>query len=358
MKIIHTSDIHLNSKMETKLNSEQAKERKQELLSTFLGLVNYATSHNVSAIIIAGDLFDTESINKKTADYVINTITSSPQINFYYLCGNHEKQSFLNYIETVPENLKTFNERWIAYKEGSITISGIDITKENTKSLYGTLQLDSNDFNIVVMHGQISSSFVRDNYEIVNLNEIKNKNIDYLALGHLHSHSTGKIDDRGVYCYSGCLEGRGFDETNEKGFVELNIENGKYTKTFIPFAKRTLYEIEVDISSVNTLKQIEDLIRKSLNFSKDSLVRIVLKGTINENLSIDTSLLEEMLRGMYYFLTIRDNTTLKINIDSYKNDVSIKGEFVNSVLNSELNDKQKEQIILCGLHFLNGGVNK
>ena len=33
----------------------------------------------------------------------------------------------------------------------------------------------------------------------------------------IHKYKKEKLDNRGVYCYSGCLEGRGFDECGEKG---------------------------------------------------------------------------------------------------------------------------------------------
>ena len=55
----------------------------------------------------------------------------------------------------------------------------------------------------------------------------KDLNIDYLALGHIHSYKCHKLDKRGVYCYSGCLEGRGFDECGDKGFVLLETEEDR-----------------------------------------------------------------------------------------------------------------------------------
>ena len=55
---------------------------------------------------------------------------------------------------------------------------------------------------------------------------LKEKNIDYLALGHIHEYSQGQIDLRGKYAYSGCLEGRGFDELGEKGFILIDVSDG------------------------------------------------------------------------------------------------------------------------------------
>ena len=42
MKIIHCSDLHLDSKMETNLTKEKARERKNEILITFESMVEYA----------------------------------------------------------------------------------------------------------------------------------------------------------------------------------------------------------------------------------------------------------------------------------------------------------------------------
>ena len=93
---------------------------------------------------------------------------------------------------------------------------------------------NSNNFNIVVLHGQEANySDKKDKAEIINLKELKNKNIDYLALGHIHKYKLEKLDNRGIYCYSGCLEGRGFDECGDKGFVLLEIEENKINTKFI-----------------------------------------------------------------------------------------------------------------------------
>ena len=106
------------------------------------------------------------------------------------------------------------------------------------------------------MHGQESENNIKDKAEIINLKKLKNKNIDYLALGHIHSFKKEKLDNRGEYCYSGCLEGRGFDECGDKGFVLLDIKNGKINSEFIKFAQRTLYEVNVDLTGLTSNNEI------------------------------------------------------------------------------------------------------
>ena len=247
MKIIHCADLHLDSKMETNLSVAKAKERKKEILNTFERMVDYAAEHHVDAIILAGDMFDTERVTNLTKTRVLKVIQKNSQIDFFYLSGNHDESNFIDQIEVVPENLKNFGKTWTSFGCQNIAITGVVLDESNQTSIYDTLNLSPENLNIVVMHGQISSYTTKDKNATINLLKLKNKNIDYLALGHVHTYMQGMLDKRGVYCYAGCLEGRGFDECGEKGFVLLEIQNGIIKSNFIGFAQRQLDEFVFDI---------------------------------------------------------------------------------------------------------------
>ena len=276
MKIIHCSDLHLDSKMETNLNREKARERKNEILITFEKMVEFAKKNEVEIIIIAGDLFDKKTISAKAKKIVKNAIISNPKIEFVYLKGNHDEAGFIEEEENLPNNLKTFNKNnWTTYEYGNITISGIEFGGIEDYEIYSKLYLEKSKINIVVMHGQESEVNQKDKTEIINLKQLKNKNIDYLALGHIHTYKKEKLDNRGMYCYSGCLEGRGFDECGEKGFVLLNIEEDKINTEFIPFAHRNLYEIHVDLTNITDINEIEMKIKDSIKeISQTSLLKL------------------------------------------------------------------------------------
>ena len=123
MKFIHCSDIHLDSKMEQHLSAAQARERNAECCATFARLVRYAAEQDVTAVLIAGDMFDTERASAQTANFVLSRIAGAPEVDFLYLRGNHdEAKDVFEGIEK-PENLKTFGNRWesIRCKEAVIT---------------------------------------------------------------------------------------------------------------------------------------------------------------------------------------------------------------------------------------------
>ena len=358
MKIIHCSDLHLDSKMKSNLDSQKAKERRNEILITYQNMVQYAADNDVKAIIIAGDMFDKKNITMKARNIVLDSINANSQIDFIYLKGNHDEISFIEEIDQIPENLKLFNtKKWQTYRYGNITISGIEFGELNSYEIYSTLILNKNDINKVTLHGKESNYDQKDKSEIINLQELKNKNIDYLALGHIHKFKQGKLDNRGIYCYSGCLEGRGFDECGEKGFVLLDIKEDTKTieSKFIPFAGRILYEIHVDVSNTTTTLETKTKIDEKLkNIEEKALVKIVLEGKVELDSERDISYLEKQYNQIYYFAKIYDETTLKIDYMSYENDISLKGEFIRLVLSQNLTEEEQRKIIVTGIKALSG----
>lgn len=66
------------------------KREKMEILRTYSRMIEYAKNNDVKAIIIAGDLFDTRNVSATARNLVKDSITSNPDIDFYYLKGNHD----------------------------------------------------------------------------------------------------------------------------------------------------------------------------------------------------------------------------------------------------------------------------
>lgn len=355
MKIIHCADLHLDSSMNSNLSKDKAKERRNELLVSFRRMINYASANNVDAIIIAGDLFDTHNVSATARNTVYNAITSNPEIKFYYLKGNHDADSFLANCPKQPDNLYLFGDNWTNYCNAGVCICGAEISNDSNDSLLDNLVLNSSDINIVVLHGQIG-----ENKGEINLKKLKNKGIDYLALGHIHNYTNAELDARGRYIYSGCLEGRGFDECGECGFVLMHVDEDRHTigTDFIPFAERTMHEISCDISGTNDnsdiLFKIQQIIN-SLTIDKKDMVKVVLTGEIEVECEINTDFLAKCLEDSFYFVKITDKTTTHIDYNSFLNDMSLKGEFMRTVMsNSNYSDEEKAEIVRLGFKALKG----
>lgn len=361
MKIIHCADVHLGSSLTANFDANKAKERNSELFTTFNKMFDYAEDNSIEAIIIAGDLFDKDKGIKLLKNNVISVIENHPNISVYYVKGNHDS---MNTFEKMPENLYTFNEfEWTSYllpNSEKIKITGIELNKNNQNYIYNTLNLKREDFNIVVMHGQESNSDNKNDAEIINLNSLKGKSIDYLSLGHIHAYKEDSLDNRGLYCYSGCLEGRGFDEPGQHGFVVLDIDekNHKFKRNFISFAKRTVYHEEIDISRADDTISAINLVKKyieQLGCKDGSIAEFILIGDVDVDTNIDESIIESRFKDDFYLLKVRSDFSIKIDYNAYEKDESLKGEFVRLVMkDSLLKEDEKEKIIKYGLDALMG----
>lgn len=354
MKIIHCADLHLDSKMETNFSREKAKERRYEILETFENMIKYALIHQIQVILIAGDMFDTPQNQQKTIkNRVIDSIRSAKDIDFLYLQGNHDNDDFFKNMPNKPENLKLFGKEWASYRYGNIVISGIEFKEDQHIDIYSSLSLNENDFNIVTLHGQITKYQTEKNVGMINLTRLENQYIDYLALGHIHSYEKEKLDYRGIYCYPGCLEGRGFDEFGEKGFVVLTIENGSFSTEFVSLAKRTFHEVKVDLTNYSQGQNINKVIESHFkNIPEKDIVKLVLQGEVLEDIEIDMDYIEQKLSSKYYFSKINDATEIKIDYLQYEKDISLKGEFIRRVKSLDIPEKEKGKIIKIGIGAL------
>ena len=345
MKFIHCSDIHLDSKMERNLTAAQARERNAEVCATFARMAAFAAQQGVTAVLMAGDLFDTQRATAQTVGFVLDTIRNAPNVDFLYLRGNHDVSAFAGW--DLPENFKTFGDGWTYHRYGEVVIAGME-----QEPAYDALNLPEDTVNIVTLHGQIST---QPGEELIALPLLKRKNIDYLALGHIHSYQTGKLDDRGTWCYCGCLEGRGFDELGAKGFVLVNVENKNVSHEFVPFARRTLEEVSVDITDLVTVSQILAAAEEACEgIPAENLVKLTLTGTYTLETQKELQFLKKMLEGRFWFLKINDESRLKIEKESYEHDLSLKGEFIRLVMASNRPEEEKERMILCGIRALSG----
>lgn len=347
MKFIHCADIHLGSKIESKLKNI-SKDRQAEVRIAFKKMIEYAVSSDIQLIVLSGDIFDTDNPRIKDKEFFYDAVKSNPTIDFLYLRGNHDCSECLN--EEIP-NLKTFSNEWTSYRYDNIVFSGIEMNAKNNISLYSSLKLNEEDRNIVLLHGEVGDCKGKDK---VFIKDLKGRFIDYLALGHIHSYQEGKIDERGIYVNPGCLVGRGFDELGTKGFMEISID-GSIVKQFIPSDSKKIVEEDVDISAANNNYEALKIVESSIQSSKDDIVRIVIKGDVPfeiENIGEDVL---GLLRNRFYFLTIKDKTTKRIDIKKFKTDLSLKGEFIRTVYaNDLLSCDQKNEIITLGLKAIQG----
>ena len=370
MKLIHCADLHLDSPLTSVFPGKMAVERRSELLLNFFRLADRAGEEGAKAVLIAGDLFDSEVVSRSAADAVLSAVEGHPEITFFYIRGNHDDAGF-SLKNRVPENLRMFPEgKFASFHLGKggagIRVTGAELPADGRtdESFWQSLRLDPRNYNIVLLHGLLADVKTGAPEELP-AEYLRNKGIDYLALGHIHKPSEGKLDARGTYAYPGCLEARGFDEPGEHGFWLLDIdeENMTMKRTFVPFARRIVHEIPVDVTGLSGTGEIAARAAEVFQTAgpggnpipEKDLVKAVLTGEFEAAGEKNLALLQKQFEDRFYRIRFMDETGIRVNYRDYELDTSLKGEFVRQVRASRtLSEKQKEEVIRCGLLALLG----
>ena len=89
-------------------------------------------------------------------------------------------------------------------------------------------------------------------------------------------------------------------------------------------------------------------------YPPESLVKVVLKGAHGADFLIDKDDLAARLNEYFFFAKVYDRTELKVSAEDFSLDKSVRGEFVRTVMESDLSEEDKNAVILTGLNALKG----
>ena len=363
MKIIHCGDLHLDADLRTRFDAAEAAERRAELLNTFRRLCLYSNEQGVGAVLICGDLFDTESPSSSSVRTVEDLILENGGILFFYLRGNHDGRTALFKTRKKPDNLFLFGDDWASWELSEEGIRGRRVCiagKEPSGAPFSSPVLDGSCLNIVMLHGQVREGYAGPDPESVPLSALRGCGIDYLALGHLHHYRSFPLDKRGRGAYCGCLEGRGFDECGPCGFILIDTDTPAASPSirFIPFASRTLYSVDCAVTGCSSDTEIYERISGALDSSsaaEKDLVRLQLTGELEYGCSPDPAFIRSQWEGLYHYFEYCDRTVPVVHSEEFLCDATLKGEFVRVVSAAEgLSERERTRILRCGLRALSG----
>lgn len=341
VKILHCADLHIGA-AESFLGA-RAESRRAETLITFEKIIATARDNAVSIILIAGDLFNSNNIEKSYVDRVFECFATIPNIKIVYAAGNHDPLNadspFKKYAANLPQNLYVLDTKddCIKFEDLNTCVYG-----KSFKEIYMkgeprfSLITDPNCINLMCIHGDLRSDLGSD-YNSITTEFIENSGIDYIALGHVHKRSDVVKTGNTYISYCGCPEGQGFDELGEKGIYLGEITKDDCLLQFIPTAKRMHITENIDISGLLASNEIANQIIETIkqkygNSYAENLYKIILNGYVDESAVISVPEITSRLNGAVYFAKVKNKTEFKIDFEQLAQEQSLKGVFVKNML--------------------------
>ncbi len=336
IRILHIADLHIDSPFSKYPPSVREKKR-QDVLASFRAAIDYIISEEIPVCLIAGDLFDNDTPSDAAKEEVRAGFERAKRCEFFITPGNHDPYTEHGVYATYSfgDNVTVFKSENIArisYDENTDIYGYAFTSRTMSANPFSQLRVAGNGkINILVAHGDMSSA-VSDTCPI-SQNDIMQCGADYIALGHLHNMAGIKKINDTYYGYSGCLCGRDFGETGEKGgyLCEMSRENGFFTcsSLFVPFGVHKYIGHEVDITGSQDDGQTADIISESARvnlWGEDCSLRVRLTGSVQGDYLPRKNAIRAMTRGLYE-VEIKDDTIPVFEGGDLENDMTLRGEY-------------------------------
>lgn len=327
IKILHAADFHLDSAF-AGLTSEQAKLRRRESRQLLERLANYVNQNAVEVVLLAGDLFDGASTYRETVEQLVEAL-GGMRARVFIAPGNHDFYSARSPYATLkwPENVHVFQTRGIErveLPELRCAVYGAAFTDaaQETSLLDGFAAPDDGGAHLMVLHADLNAAGTR--YNPITREQIAASNLDYLALGHTHRFDGVLTAGRTAYAYAGCPEGRGFDETGDKGVLCGAVEPGKVDIKFIPFARRRYRVLRLDATDQIPAEALQNAMPET---AASDICRVVFTGETDEQ-GVDIKSIEERFASDFFHLEVRDETRIRQDVWARMQEDSLRGLFL------------------------------
>lgn len=342
MRILHAADLHLDSPFAS-LGEEKAKQRRQESREILGRLVRLAKEKQVDIVLLCGDLFDGANVYRETVEALEQMLEQMP-CPVFITPGNHDfyrpRSPYTRML--LPEHVHLFASpevRAVALEGAVIYGAAFWDEQEPEGFLNGFRAFEDDRLHIMCIHGDLTGG----PYNPITKDQIARSGLDYLALGHVHRCSGLQQEGNTFYAYPGCCEGRGFDETGEKGVLLLDVEKGSARAEFIPMAAYRYVVCTADVTECAAAEAAEEALA---GYGERDVVRLVLTGTREQ--AVDCAGLERQFGPRFFGFEVVDETRKEEDLWSRAGEDSLRGLFLQNLrlrYDNAADDAEREIIL-------------
>ena len=244
MKFIHTSDWQLGmTRWFLEADGGEAQARfAEDRLQAIDRIGELATTSGAEFIVVAGDVFDSNTMPEQTFQRALERIRSLP-VPVYLLPGNHDALDASSiyhraaFTELADDSVVVIRDSTPLSPRPGVELIGIPVrSKFHADDEIGLTVSEleaTSGIRLIVGHGQVEG-FGQDTGSLIDMEAIESAiargAIHYLALG--DSHSSAQLDRSGRVWFSGAHETTAFDDRERDSGNVLIVEISEEAEDF------------------------------------------------------------------------------------------------------------------------------
>ena len=314
MRLLHAADLHVDSPLRglSAYPGAPEGEIRSATRRALTNLVDLACEESVDAVLLAGDIYDGDWPDYNTGLFFRSEMARLGEagIDVYLVSGNHDAASQISRRLSLPENVIEFGkhapESQVDEKL-SLAVHGqgyaVRDVKDNLAIAYP--EPKPGYFNVGLLHTALNGRDGHDNYAPCSVEDLRARNYDYWALGHVHTRET--VSTEPYIVFSGNIQGRHARETGPKGCVLVDVgTDGRATVSFRELDVVRWTHLEVDAGSARDLDDVLARVKAELTAAHDTAegrllaARVSVVGTSDAHHELwqDHSRLTNEVRGI------------------------------------------------------------
>jgi DNA repair exonuclease SbcCD nuclease subunit len=346
LRLLHTADVHLGAR-HADLGDRAATQRERQF-AAFVATVDLALEEKVDLVLIAGDLFDSNTQPRRSVERAAAQIKRlvDARIRVVIAPGTHDvydKASIYRAYDmpalagAVGSDLVTVLDP----DHSDVHLRALDVvvhgrcyaTKRAPQSPLADLDASKDDrasWHVGLLHAAVAIEGRTDGDDVViRTEEIAASNLDYLALGHWHSTSKGKAG-KTTYAYAGAPEPIALDQ-DRAGNVLLVTLDGAGAKKRVAIEERkvgkTGFErLQLDAANVGTQPALVATLRERAN--PDLVLDVELIGVRPDELDLHVEEVEAELAEQFLKVRVRDRSVAPLPDGPMASPDTVLGAFI------------------------------
>ncbi len=347
VRLLHLADVHLGARY-ADLGDRAAAQRERQF-AAFEAAVDLALEERVDAVLIAGDLFDSNVQPRRSVERVAAELRrlQEARIRTVIIPGTHDvyDRASIYRAYDLPamagcrpgEDLVTV----LTPERGSIRFEGLDLavhgpvfaTKRAPHSPLDGFRMDGAGaaaWNVGLIHGSIAIPGKTDGDEVViTFEEISASGLDYLALGHWHSPQQGRAGAT-TWAYAGAPEPVALDQDRAGKVLLVSLDTGDDGRQVTIDERqvgRTRFErTEVDAATIGSQPALVSVLLKSA--SPDLVLDVRVVGVRPDDLDLVIEEVEAALAPSFLKVRVRDRSLAALPDGPIPSADTIAGAFI------------------------------
>lgn len=304
LRFVHAADLHLDSPfvgIKATAPENVANALHEATFRAYENIVKLCIDEQVDALLVAGDVYDSADRSLRAQ---LKFVTGLKQLHDAgirsFIChGNHDPLNGWEARLDFPPSCTCFGAEFHAVpvfenEPERAVVHGISYpTREVHDNLVRGLDaVDSNAFSIGLMHTNVDGNASHAPYAPCSLNDLILSEIDYWALGHVHTRQVLSEQSPAVV-YPGNSQGRHPNEWGERGVYLVEVDRGKNVHLDFRAVDTVRWERStLDISQVETEQDLLDSLHQSMSDTQGAAVGrpVVLQVTLAGRGSLHSAL--------------------------------------------------------------------